>query len=60
MADLNFKVDEGKCIHCGLCVKDCLSKVINFDENKKPVITVQDRCIKCQHCLSICPVGAKS
>lgn len=59
---LNFKVDKTKCIHCGLCVKDCMSEIITFDENKFPK-TIEERekkCIKCMHCLSICPVGAIS
>ncbi len=60
MTNLNFKVDEQKCIHCGLCVKDCLSKVIDLNENKIPYVVGEDRCIKCQHCFSICPVGAIS
>ena len=34
----NFKVDEEKCIHCGLCVKDCSAKALEFDENKIPKI----------------------
>ncbi len=60
MAELNFKVDEKKCIHCGLCVKDCIAKVIEFDENNIPNAKNSHRCIGCQHCLSICPVGAIS
>lgn len=59
---INFKVDEKKCIHCGLCIKDCMSKVFNFDENNIPKVTSgkENSCIKCQHCLSVCPVGAIS
>ena len=49
---LNFKVDEEKCIHCGLCIKDCMVKVLTFNEEKN--------CIKCQHCLAVCPTGAIS
>ncbi|MBR1754223.1 nitroreductase family protein [bacterium] len=59
---INFKVDKEKCVHCGLCIKDCMSEIITFDENKIPV-TIEEReknCIKCQHCLSVCPVGAIS
>jgi len=62
MSSLDFIVDEEKCIHCGLCVKDCMPKIITLNENKIPT-TIQERescCTKCQHCLSICPVGAIS
>ncbi len=62
MSKLNFKIDEEKCIHCGLCEKDCIANIIKLDENKTPQIAEkdEDRCIKCQHCLAICPTGALS
>lgn len=60
MSDINFKVDENKCIHCGLCAKDCIAAVITMDENNTPKATAPQRCIQCQHCLAICPVGAIS
>lgn len=60
MSEINFKVDKTKCIHCGLCAKDCIAAVITMDENNNPVASASQRCIKCQHCLSICPVGAIS
>ena len=60
MGNLNFKVDESKCIHCGLCAKDCITAVITMDENNNPQATAPQRCIGCQHCISICPVGALS
>ncbi len=60
MAELNLKIDESKCIHCGLCAKDCIAAVISMDENKNPKATAPQRCIGCQHCMAICPVGAIS
>lgn len=57
-----ISVDKNKCIHCGLCIKDCLMSCIEFDDNKIPRYAqgAQERCIKCQHCMAICPVGALS
>lgn len=55
---MEFNVNE-KCIHCGKCIKDCIGCALKFDENKIPVLD-EKRCIKCQHCLAICPVGALS
>ncbi len=55
---MEFSVNE-KCIHCGKCVKDCLSKALKFDENKIPVLD-ESKCKKCQHCMAVCPVGALS
>jgi ferredoxin len=60
MKDFCFKVDENKCIHCGLCEKDCICNVISLNENKIPVASDGRNCINCQHCLTICPVGAIS
>ncbi len=55
---MEFSVNEN-CIHCGKCIKDCMGKALKFNENKIPVLD-ETKCIKCQHCLAICPVGALS
>lgn len=62
MTGKNLVIDKEKCIHCGLCVKDCIAFALEFDENKNPKFTQkgEDRCIKCQHCLAVCPTGALS
>ena len=61
MRDLNLKISE-KCIHCGKCINDCIAHVLEFDENNTPKVAKggENRCIGCQHCLSICPTGALS
>ncbi len=55
-------VDEKKCVHCGLCVKDCMSYALQMSALKMPEYTENgvDRCLACQHCMSICPTGALS
>ena len=62
MSELNFIVDKDKCIHCGLCETDCGSKIITHDGEKFPIILpeYEKHCMKCQHCLAICPAGAIS
>ena len=62
MTNINFTVDADKCIHCGLCEKDCISQIIKLNADKIPQILPQDEnsCLKCQHCLAICPAGAIS
>lgn len=60
--NFNLEINKEKCIHCGLCVKDCMPKIITFNENKIPV-SIKEReesCINCQHCLAVCPTGALS
>ena len=58
---INFKVDESKCIHCGLCSSDCPALIID-NQTEFPTIKEgkEDNCLKCQHCLAICPSGAIS
>ena len=55
-------VDKDKCIHCGMCIKDCIVSALEFDDNKIPQYAVngQGRCFACQHCMAICPAGALS
>ena len=56
---MEFKVNNEKCIHCGKCINDCMGHALKFDENQIPVFDAT-KCIKCQHCLAICPTGALS
>lgn len=60
MKKISFKVDEQKCVHCGLCVQECIVNVLEFDKNGFPNAVREKNCIGCQHCLSACPVGAIS
>ena len=58
---LNFRVDQEKCIGCGLCAADCPLAIIAMEEGL-PVISAEneDRCIHCLHCFAICESGAIS
>ncbi|MEZ0575678.1 nitroreductase family protein, partial [Halodesulfovibrio aestuarii] len=58
---LNFKIDTEKCIQCGLCVNDCPTSIIHFDNDIPSIeFSREDRCLRCMHCLAICPTGAIS
>ena len=50
-----YKVDIEKCIGCGLCIKDCFVKDIELIDNKANI--KNERCMKCGHCVAICPKG---
>ncbi len=58
---LDFKIDEAKCTQCGLCSKECPTLIID-GKNGIPAIKEgkEKNCIRCQHCLAICPTGALS
>ena len=55
---IDFKVDESLCVSCGACVKDCLHQALRMDTY--PVMVDEGHCIRCQHCLAVCPTGAVS
>ena len=61
MKDLKLVVDDGLCVRCGLCAKDCPGGVFSMDNGKPEVADGKgDHCIECQHCLAVCPTGALS
>lgn len=51
-----IKVNNEKCIGCGLCVSDCPAFHIKV-ENKKAIVQ-KNMCIGCGHCFAICPQEA--
>lgn len=57
---LEFKIDQEKCIKCGLCVNECPVSIIALKDF--PVIkdNKENTCLKCQHCLAVCPTSALS
>ncbi|MBR2180095.1 MAG: nitroreductase family protein [Selenomonadaceae bacterium] len=58
----SITIDKNKCIHCGMCIKDCVVNCIEFDSEKIPkyVEGGDKMCVGCQHCMAICPIGALS
>ena len=56
---MTFKVNIERCVKCGKCVKDCPTNTL---EMKDGVPSVRDGkgvgCIRCQHCLAVCPEAA--
>lgn len=58
--DKKIVIDKDKCIHCGLCLKDCVAGCLEFDDEKFPKYRANGKedCFACQHCLAICPKGA--
>jgi len=51
------KVEESKCINCGLCVTVCPSFVLEMRDKKAEVVRGA-WCIGCDHCGAVCPTEA--
>jgi nitroreductase/NAD-dependent dihydropyrimidine dehydrogenase PreA subunit len=58
---LQFEGDAELCAACGLCADDCPTKIINM-ETGQPAIAPEreENCLRCQHCMAVCPSGAIS
>lgn len=58
-----FTVDQEKCKKDGICVDECPVKIIEIkEENQTPTLVsgAEDFCIRCGHCVAVCPHGALS
>ena len=53
-----MRVDRDKCIGCTLCKQDCIVSDIEMIDGKSYI--KNETCIKCGHCIAICPVKAIS
>ncbi|MBQ9407619.1 MAG: nitroreductase family protein [Desulfovibrio sp.] len=58
----SITVDKERCVHCGLCLQDCVLGILAFDADEHPhyVPGGESQCVGCQHCMAICPTGALS
>ena len=52
-----IKIDQNKCIGCGICVDVCPHNVISIND-KIAYLSNKDRCIECGACDKNCPTNA--
>ena len=52
------RIDQEKCIACGLCVKNCPLAAITVREMSEPPSIQEDLCVDCNVCTRVCPVDA--
>ncbi|HTY91817.1 MAG TPA: DUF362 domain-containing protein [Methanocella sp.] len=53
---VGLKIDEGKCVGCGLCRKVCEMSLPEIVGNKAK--NVSKECMRCPVCMEACPKGA--
>ena len=47
--------DKDKCKKCQLCIPDCPTKCISFDDDADTIVRDKDRCLRCSICYQTCP-----
>lgn len=47
--------DTNKCVYCGLCHKVCSIDAISVSNDSKSWNIEHNLCVRCTHCVSICP-----
>lgn len=50
---VTLKLEDDKCIGCGICSTVCPHNVLSI-ENRKAVIINKDNCIECGACMNNC------
>ena len=47
--------DKSKCEKCQLCIPDCPTGCISFDEEEDTIVREKNRCLRCSICYQTCP-----
>jgi NAD-dependent dihydropyrimidine dehydrogenase PreA subunit/flavodoxin len=50
-----MRINQNKCIHCGLCLEQCPVGNISFQDGE---YSCNQQCINCMRCYNACPVAA--
>ncbi len=52
-----IQLNEGSCVNCYKCIRECPIKAIEFKDGRANII--EDECVLCGTCVLTCPQGAK-
>lgn len=56
-------IDREKCNQDGICVSECPARILVMEKNEDfpvPSLEFEEYCIRCGHCVAVCPSGALS
>jgi len=56
---VTLKLDEEKCVGCGMCLQVCPHKVFNLNNGSVKIVN-RDACMECGACSRNCPTEALS
>jgi len=57
-----FTIDRATCNQDGICAEICPARIIRFRRGEYPSLIpgTENACIKCGHCVAVCPTGSFS
>ena len=55
----SIRIDEDKCVHCGICTSVCSSRALYLNDTAR-LCFEQNRCVGCNLCIRACPSRAVS
>ena len=47
--------DSETCKKCQMCIPDCPTKAISFDEKNDTIVRNENKCLRCSICYQSCP-----
>lgn len=50
------KINENKCVNCGICARACSADAI--EKRDKAYFIIEEKCIGCAQCVGACPLAA--
>jgi energy-converting hydrogenase A subunit P len=53
--DVDYLINHTKCEKCQLCVPECPTGCITFDEENDTISRDKDKCLRCSICYQTCP-----
>lgn len=55
-----IQINIETCNQCGICAQECPGFLIDFNANEfpRPLAKTEKECIRCGHCVVVCPTGS--
>jgi len=53
-----IRIDDDRCVDCGICSNVCPSGALRFDPRSQALAFDAPRCLVCEQCIPSCPLDA--